>query len=246
MIEALKETDLTDNERAALTELENWDYVATSSSIASTIFHATTNSIVENTFKNRLGDDLYKQFISNSQLVFNCLRNEIAKGESIWFDDPTTEGEVEDFDDVIVKSFREAVVYLEDEMGNSVEDWKWGDLHTLTMYHPFGKKSKLMGYFFNVGPYPMGGSIATVNPYVYRLTNPWEAYHGASMRYIFDLQDMKKSLRVIPVGISGNFMSPHYDDQVDLWRTVTYRPFMLDREDVEKDTRYTLILNPKE
>jgi penicillin G amidase len=246
MVEALKETDLSDNEKAGLLELENWDFVATSSSRASTIFHATINRIVENTFKNRLGDDLYKQYIKSAYFAFNALRNEIAKGDSIWFDDPTTEGEVEDFDDVIVKSFGEAVVYLEDEMGSDIEDWKWGSLHTLTMYHAFGKTSKLMGYFFNVGPYPMGGSIATVNPQTYRLANPWESYHGASMRYIFDLKDMKKSLRVIPVGISGNFMSPHYDDQVDLWRTVTYRPFMLDREDVENDTRYTLILNPKE
>jgi penicillin amidase len=168
----------------------------------------------------------------------------MAKGESVWFDDPLTDDKVEGLNDVIVKSFREAVAYLEEEMGGDVEDWKWGDIHTLTMYHAFGKKSKLMGCLMNVGSYPMGGSIATVNPQPYRLNDPWEINHGASMRYIIDLQDMKNSLRVIPVGISGNFMSPHYDDQIDLWRTVTYRPFVLDREGVDKDARYTLVINP--
>jgi acyl-homoserine lactone acylase PvdQ len=39
-------------------------------------------------------------------------------------------------------------------------------------------------------------------------------------------------------------MSPHYDDQVELWRTGRYRPFVLDRESVEKDARYTLKLFP--
>ena len=55
---------------------------------------------------------------------------------------------------------------------------------------------------------------------------------------------MKNSLRVIPTGISGNFMSPHYDDQTEVWRTGKYRPFVLDRKSVEKDARYTLSMIP--
>ena len=49
---------------------------------------------------------------------------------------------------------------------------------------------------------------------------------------------------MIPAGISGNFMSPHYDDQMELWRTGRYRPFVLDRKSVEKDARYTLKMFP--
>ncbi len=125
-----------------------------------------------------------------------------------------------------------------------MDDWKWGKLHTLTLYHPFGKSSSLMGYFMNIGPCPMGGSLATVNPQPYRLAEPWEGYHGASLRYIVDFADRKNSRRVIPAGISGNFMSPHYDDQAELWRTGKYRPFVLDRESVEADARYRLKMLP--
>jgi penicillin amidase len=96
----------------------------------------------------------------------------------------------------------------------------------------------------NIGPYPMGGSIATVNPQPYRLSDPWEGYHGASLRYIIDFADRKNSRRVIPAGISGNFMSPHYDDQADLWREGRYRPFVMDRQSIEKDARYTLKMIP--
>jgi penicillin amidase len=129
-------------------------------------------------------------------------------------------------------------------MGHNIDDWKWGELHTLTFYHPFGKSSPLMGYFMNIGPFPMGGSMATVNPQPYRLSNPWEVYHGASLRYIIDFSNMNNSLRVIPAGISGNFMSPHYDDQTEMWRTGKYRPFVLDRKSVEEDVRYTLTMLP--
>jgi penicillin amidase len=90
----------------------------------------------------------------------------------------------------------------------------------------------------------MGGSLATVNPQPYKLSDPWAGFHGASLRYIIDFSNMKNSLRVIPAGISGNFMSPHYDDQVDLWRHGKYRPFVLDRKSVEEDARYTLVMLP--
>jgi penicillin amidase len=128
---------------------------------------------------------------------------------------------------------------LSEKMGSNVGDWKWGNLHTLTLYHPFGKSSLLMGYFMNIGPCPIGGSMATVNPQPYKLSEPWEVYHGASLRYIIDFADRKNSRRVIPAGLSGN------DDQVELWRTGKYRPFVLDRKSIETDARYTLKMLPE-
>jgi penicillin amidase len=200
--------------------------------------------MVKNTFKKRLGEDLYGQYLKNEDVVFNAMRNLIAAGQSVWFDDPDTAQE-EGINDIIGKSFTEAVLYLEEKMGSNVDDWKWGDLHTLTLYHPFGKSSALMGYFMNIGPNPMGGSLATVNPQPYKLAEPWEGYHGASLRYIIDFANRKNSRRVIPAGISGNFMSPHYDDQAELWRTGKYRPFVLDRKSVEADARNTLKMLPE-
>jgi len=243
IIKALSEKELSEKEKKALSILQGWDFMADADGIAPTVFHATVNEMVKNSFKKRLGNQLYEQYIKNSFVVFNALRNLMTQGRSPWFDDPDTL-EVEGIEDMIAKSFKEAVAYLNGQMGDNVDDWQWGKLHTLTFYHPFGKSSSLMGYFMNIGPFPMGGSFVTVNPQPYRLSKPWEVYHGASLRYIIDFSNMKNSLRVIPAGISGNFMSPHYDDEVELWRTGRYRPFVLDRESVEKDARYTLKLIP--
>ncbi len=243
MLTSLSELELSESEKKALSSLRNWDFVAGAEDIAPTVFHATINEMVKNTFIKRLGEELYGQYINNSYVAFNAMRNLIAQGQSPWFDDPDTP-DVEGIDDIIAKSFAAAIVYLNQKMGSTVDDWKWGKLHTLTLYHRFGKSSSLMGYFMNIGPFPMAGSIATVNPQQYKLTNPWEAYHGASLRYIIDLADMKNSRRVIPAGISGNFMSPHYDDQAELWRKGQYRPFVLDRKSVEEDARYTLKMIP--
>ncbi len=239
----MSDKKLSENEKKALSILQEWDFIARADGIAPTVFHATVNEMVKNSFKKRLGDQLYEQYIKNSFVVFNALRSLMAPGRSPWFDDPDTP-EVEGVEEMFGKSFKEAVAYLNGQMGDNVNDWQWGKLHTLTFYHPFGKSSSLMGYFLNIGPFPMGGSFATVNPQPYLLSKPWEGYHGASLRYIIDFSNMKNSRRVIPAGISGNFMSPHYDDQVELWRTGGYRPFVLDRKSVEKDARYTLKLFP--
>ncbi len=240
---SLSEKQFSENEKKAIAALKKWNFVAGTEDIAPTVFHATVNAMVKNTFKKRLGADLYEQYLKNKDVVFNAMRNLIAADQSNWFDDPDT-AEVEGINDMIGKSFTEAIIYLNEKMGSNVDDWKWGDLHTLTLYHPFGKGSSLMGYFMNIGPYPMGGSIATVNPQPYKLSEPWEGYHGASLRYIIDFANRKNSRRVIPAGISGNFMSPHYDDQAELWRTGKYRPFVLDRKSVEADARYTLKMQP--
>jgi len=243
MLEALSGKPFSEKEEKAIAALKNWNFVAGTEDIGPTVFHATVNAMVKNTFKKRLGADLYGQYIKNDDVVFNAMRNLIAAGQSRWFDNPDT-AEKEGINDIIGKSFSEAVIYLEEKMGSNVDDWKWGDLHTLTLYHPFGKSSSLMGYFMNIGPEPMGGSMATVNPQPYKLSEPWEGYHGASLRYIIDFGNRKNSRRVIPAGISGNFMSPHYDDQAELWRTGKYRPFVLDRDSVEADARYTLKMQP--
>jgi penicillin amidase len=245
MIEILSEAELSEREAAALELLEEWDFVATPESCAASVFHATTNSIVERTFKKRLGDELYPLYVGSKYLVFNSLRKMFVNGGSTWFDDPDTE-EIEDINFVVTMSFKDAVSYLEEEMGKEIDDWSWGDLHTLTIYHPFGKKSALMGKFFNIGPFPMGGGLFTVSPATYRLTDPWEVYHGASLRYIVDLSDENNSKMVTPNGVSGNFMSPHYDDQTGLWLDLKYRPLVLSREGVEKNAEYNLVLKAKE
>ena len=244
IIGALGDIKLSVNETAAYESLKKWDFVAEAEGVAPMVFHATINAMVKQTLKKRLGEELYALYLKNNYMVLNSMRNLVAGKQGPWFDDPDTPV-VEDLNTVIIKSFKDAVAYLDATLGSTVDEWQWGKLHTLTIYHPFGKSSPLMGYFMNIGSVPVGGGIATVNPQPYRLSNPWEVYHGASLRYIIDFADLKNSRRVIPAGISGNFMSPHYDDQVELWRNGRYRPFVLDRKSVTEDARYRLKMLPE-
>jgi len=114
----------------------------------------------------------------------------------------------------------------------------------MTFFHPVGRRIPLLRRMMNVGPFPMGGGSNSVNPGLYRLTEPFAVLAGASQRHIFDLSNMENSLRIISTGISGNFVSDHYDDQAPLWLRVDYRPFHLKREAVEREAKYRLKMKP--
>jgi penicillin amidase len=193
-----------------------------------------------NTFEKRLGKDLFRQYVSG-RLIYNAhnaLRRMIKRGHSAWFDDPDSP-RIETLGDVLEKSLIDALGHLEERLGSDMTRWRWGSLLTLRFVHPFGRASRLLGAFLDIGPMQAGGSISTVNPSHYMLMDPWKVVAGTSQRSIFDLSARRDSLHVLPTGTSGNFMSPHYDDQTRLWHRGEYRPFVLDRQRVETE-RVTL------
>jgi penicillin amidase len=47
---------------------------------------------------------------------------------------------------------------------------------------------------------------------------PFQALHGAGLRFVADLADGENTLAIIGTGQSGHPMSPHWDDQLEAWR----------------------------
>lgn len=242
-VSALSSAALSERGRQALDILRDWDYRAAADQAGPAIFHVLLHQVMEHTFPERLGDSLYQYWLVNSFIVHNALNHLIRDDRSPWFDNPSTDA-VETLDSVLAIAFPAAVEFLAEAFGDDPSAWTWGRLHTLTFFHPVGRYLPVIGKFMNVGPFPMDGGSNTINAGLYRLTEPWVMLAGASQRHIFDLGNPGNSLRIIPTGISGNFMSDHYDDQVGLWRAVQYRPFHLDRADVEADARYRLKIIP--
>jgi penicillin amidase len=76
----------------------------------------------------------------------------------------------------------------------------------------------------NRGPFPHPGDGMTVNLAGYPLHAPFLPQVGPSLRLIADLKDPNASRWVIPGGSSGDPFSPHYADQVELWRRGEYLP----------------------
>lgn len=245
ILSAVDTAALEDIQRRALAKLNAWDFDGGQEKAEPAIFHLFLQEVIASMFKSRLGDSLYTYFIGED--LYSVLKGVDHLAElpnTKWFDNPVTT-EIEKRDDLVRKAYALAIDSLREIFGDKLEDWRWGDLHSLTIYHPIGRQIPLLGRWMNAGPYPMGGGSTSINVSHYRLTHPFDVIAGASQRHIFDLTNIDNSSRIIPGGISGNFMSPHYADQVGLWHAGQYRPFVLSRQAVEADAVSVTRLTPR-
>lgn len=244
ILSSLEGRTLSDQEKKAVGRLSSWNYMAEKDEVAPAIFRATYLKIVENTFSERLGDDLYKRFAREERMTSLALRNLLTQKDSSWFDNPKTR-EIESRDTAFSKSFKEGVSYLEEKLGSNVDGWLLGNAQTLTLRHPFAEKAAFLSPLLNIGPYPVSGGLNTPYPGGYSRSNPFETTDGSNERFVIDLSDRRNSKIIYMPGLSENFMSPHYDDQADMWYEFKFRPFMLYRDQVEQDAKYVMKMTPE-
>jgi penicillin amidase len=128
-----------------------------------------------------------------------------------WF----TEG----WDEAIRAAMRRAVRSLVADHGPDPRRWAWGEVRSLTLRHPLGARPPL-DRVFNLGPIPHGGDANTVNPAPVDPADPTANpdFAVASLRMVIDVGRWELSRFVLPGGQSGNPFSPHYSDQLTLWR----------------------------
>jgi len=145
----------------------------------------------------------------------------LQEGTSTWFDDVGTP-QTETRDEILWRSARETVRDLVARTGEDSRMWRWGNLHTVTLNHPFALQPPL-GKIFSIGPFPYPGGSTAMMSGEYDLTAPFDVTIAASYRQIFSFADDKTHLSILPSGQSGQVYNPHYDDQTKLWLYGSYR-----------------------
>ena len=136
-----------------------------------------------------------------------------------------------------------ALEYLSDQYGKDPASWAWGKAHIAISEHRPLSKIPVLGKLFNVTT-PFPGDSFSIN--VGRLelnnsSNPYETLQGPSLRAIYDLSDLEKSLFIYQTGQSGWIQSNRYRNMNSLWAKNEYLPLQMKPE---KTTR-TLELSNK-
>ncbi|UCH95090.1 MAG: penicillin acylase family protein [Candidatus Aminicenantes bacterium] len=235
--------DLNALEKQALHLLSHWDGVLSKESTAATVFENLYMVMVKNLVKDELGEELYREYLGNKNLIRSLVANTWKNKNSQWCDDINTEAR-ETFVQWIQKSFKETIQKLQSELGNNPGNWQWGKIHQLMLKHPLGSVKLLNTLFdFNRGPFAVGGSFHTVCPYSYSFGNPFVSDHGASQRHIYSPGNWDESLAVIPTGISGIPASPYYCDQTRLYIENKYHSDYVSKELVINNARYTMVIS---
>ncbi len=238
ILNVLKGKDLNESEKTGLTVLSGWNGIMEQDNPAPLIFERMYKAMVKNFISDELGEELYGEYGNNSSLSRGFMENIWTNKELKFCDDINTPDQKEDFSDIVAKSYKEVIADLTTELGSDPGKWQWGDVHQLTLEHPLGKVNILDRLFgFNRGPFKVGGSFHTVNPF----TPENNAVHAASQRHVFSTADWDESITVIPTGESGIPASKFYCDQTELYLKNRYHSDPFSRNEVEKYSRFIAV-----
>lgn len=169
----------------------------------------------------------------------------ILETRGVWCDDVGT-APVETCDEMLARALGRAVRRIAERQGDDPADWRWGREHVaLGEHRPLGI-SPLARLFNLRGPAP--GGIYTVNSFEFSPLDdeePFVARNGPSLRAIYDLADLDRSLFMHSSGQSGNVLSPLYDNFEEGWRKGEYVTIPTRREAFERGALGRLRLTPR-
>ena len=233
VLESITMVQFSDNEKLSMYILQNWDGNYNLESVAPTIYNRFLYEFLVNTYKDEMGK-AFDQFI-NTPIQKKNVAIQITKPNSVWWDDVTTPDIKEIRQDILARSIKNAISFLEGQLGNSVENWTWSKVHTVEYKHSIGEVPSLRKYF-NVGPLKSAGGNEVINNQLFKLdsTGYYKVHSGPSTRRIIDFSDIENSISILPTGQSGNPLSDHYDDQAEKYNKGEFVPMLLNDIEIKR------------
>jgi len=253
ILAAFNKIKITDeNLKIALKLFSNWDFRMGQYSQPAAIYSEFFKYLMRNIFYDKMGNDLYNEFVFVQNIPFRSLQQLMDNPQSIWFDDPLT-AQKENRDDLIRKSLADALSDLETNNSPNPADWQWGRIHMVLFKHSFSGVSSIIDRLVNIGPYEIGGDGTTIFNTEYSFTTgdimipqfkhkEFENNLGPVMRYIYDFSAPDEINLILTTGESGNVMSNHYSDMTDYWLNGKYLKIKTDYNSIENKSNNLLIL----
>ncbi len=228
----LRRSDHSEEFDVALSYLENWDHEYHPNSVAASLFDLFFMNLADIILSDDLGESAYKALIRIEHLPVMIVTR-LLETESSFFNITTTP-EIETGSDIVVLSMRKTLEQLQDRFGPEPFQWRWENLHTLTLQPPLLGEiathpdapaiyKMIIQNVFKKGPFPANGHGMSINKSQYSWLTPFETELGPSIRRIIDFSTPGRSLSVLPTGQSGNPFSANYGDQTNLWLEGRYR-----------------------
>jgi penicillin amidase len=223
----------------SLSLLQTWDGIMDRDRPEPLIFSAWYRELTRLVYADELGD-LFEDYWSFRPIFMA----NVLSGESQWCNDIST-GPRETCEGQISLAFERALATLQDDYGDDVSKWRWGDAHHAHSEHRPLSGQPVVGTLFDID-LPSSGDAETLAAARFRISdseNPFRQFHGASLRAIYDLDDPNRSIFIHSSGQSGNILSG-YRSFAEAWRNVEYVPMTTDRREIEIDAVGTLLLDP--
>jgi len=229
--------------RKALALLAEWDGAMAAERSEPLIAWAWWRELTRAIYADELGDAFSQNWRARAVFVGNVLSGDA--GHARWCDDVRTPAQ-ETCEELLALSLEAALADLGRRYGIDDTRWRWGEAHLARHEHrPFGRQPLLASLFDITVPSP--GDAYTVNVGRNNLNDearPFANRHAASLRAIYDLSDLEKSLYIHSGGQSGNILSDHYEAFSAAWARNEYIPMRAERKTLDAEPHQLLRLVP--
>ena len=244
LIAALDSKAFSGNEKQAISILKKWNGSNNLKDVAPTIYQKWIYQYLKNTFEDELGETDFN-ILLGTHIVKQIIEPQSKNDSSIWWDNVATKNKKETRAEILSKSFKEAILALEKQLGKEVNSWTWNKVHTLEHQHPLGQVAALKSVF-NVGTFEVPGSTEVINNLFFNFTErgEYQVKGGPSTRRVIDFSDIENSMSILPTGQSGNPFSKHYNDQAEMYNTGKFRKMKMNKAEIIK-TSMKLVFLPK-
>ncbi len=241
----LLQTKTTDVEaQQVLQQLSRWDANMATAGAEPLIVSAWLRELGRLIYADELGDMFNGEWAHRARFMHHVLAD--TGGAGHWCDDVNTPAQ-ETCAELLPKALDLALADLKRRYGDDPKHWRWGEAHyALSEHRPFGRQP-LLARLFDIRVASPGDTY-TVDVGRNTLSNetaPFASRHAASLRAIYDLADLDKSVYIHSTGQSGNLLSPLYQNFAERWARVEYIPMSMQRSDALRDSLGTLRLQPR-
>jgi penicillin amidase len=222
--------------------LKKWDGYMPVDSKGASIFQLTIYHVLKSVLEPKLGKDYFRIYMNNLD-HWDFFKNFIFK-KIVPFQVDSLQINEELRDKLICNGFVNAVNEIKDKLGEDINNWDWGNIHTINYEHPLGKLSPL-DYIFNLGPFSIPGANNVINKSMSTPGNhDYKVSSLPSTRRLIDIGSPENSYSILPSGNSGNFWSNHYDDQLNLFLNGKYRKINFSKGQINSNLSHELLLIP--
>jgi penicillin amidase len=237
---ALAAKPATEEGRQALALLKPWNGEARMDSPAPLVFSAWYRELTRLVYADDLGDMFNESWDMRAAFMLQVMKAQ--NGYEKWCDDVRTAA-TETCAMQAAKAFDLAAADLAKRYGERSQ-WRWGSVHVAAGDHRPFSFVPVISKLFTVAPETPGdGFTVDVGHFFIRdEERPFANRHAASMRAIYDLADLDRSLFIHSTGQSGNFLSPWYANMAERWARVEYVTIPTRREAITNPKR--LVLKP--
>ncbi len=234
-----KKERLNSTEKAAYEVLATWDQKGNPKEAGALIFSELRIHLMREIFLDEFKEQRF-QILADTSRLYHYLKKVYPNNDSLWWDNQNTP-QKETREDILLLAFQKAVQTIQSKQGSVPTQWTWGKEHTLLLKHALGDLP-ILGSIFNSGPRVVGGGSETVNNLLSKISKgDHKVTAGPSMRTQIDFGQPDSIQIINPLGESGHRLSPHFQDQADLFARGEFRTLSLQKMKEEDPKRITVL-----